>query len=175
MLARTQKWLAIFMILLGVLSIFSLLTGRSAGALFWPAAFIFVGMLLVLRPPNILPQDLRLHFATEVDEHGDWQVESRSYVAFANEINLDMRTAQIPSGETLITASGFATEVSLILPDGVGLAVKANAFSTEASIFGDRQEHVFSGLDYTSEGYAQADKRLRFELNGFAVELNVIH
>lgn len=175
MLVRTQKWLAIFMIILGVISIFSLLTGRSAGALFWPVTFIFVGLLLIMRPPNILPQDLRLHFATEVDEHGEWDVEPRSYLAFANEINLDMRTARIPSGETLITASGFATELSLILPPGVGLAVKANAFSTEASVFGDRQEHVFSGLDYTSEGYAQAEKRLRFELSGFAVELNVIH
>lgn len=175
MLVRGQKWLAVFMIVLGAISIFSLATGRDTGGLFWPLAIIFAGLILVLRPPSFLPESLRVRFVTEVDERGEWNVGPQNYLAFANEVNLDLRTARIPPGETTIAVSGFASELSLILPPQVGLAVKANAFVTDASLFGDKQEYVFTGLDYTSEGYDQADARLRFELNGFAVELNAIH
>ncbi|MDH3942718.1 MAG: cell wall-active antibiotics response protein [Anaerolineae bacterium] len=175
MVARGQKWVAIFLIVLGVFSIFSLLAGRNAFSLFWPVLIIFAGILLIVRPPSILPENIRMHFATEVDERGDWQVESQNYLAFANEVKLDMRSAVIPPGETTFAITGFATELSLILPPQVGLAVKTNALVTDASLFGDKQDYVFTGLEYVSADYEQAGSRLRFELNGFAVELNVIN
>lgn len=174
MLARGQKWLAVFMIILGALSFYSLTTGRDGGALFWPLVFIFAGAMLIMRPPSFFPESLRVRFANEVAEHGEWQVRSQNYLAFANEVNLDLRAAHIPPGETLIALSGFASDLTLVLPPQVGVAVRSHAFATDATLFGEKRDYVFSGIDYTSEGYQDAEKRLRFEINSFAVELKVI-
>ena len=68
--------------------------------------------------------------------------------------------------------SFFVGSVSITKPDDVGLRIKTNSFLTDSKIRGAKGETFFSGLDYQSEGYEEAAKKLDMQLNGFVIELD---
>lgn len=166
-----RKWFAIFLITTGAMMIFALLAGRDTGALFWPVAFIFIGVWFIVRPKSAHGGTQKLRLATDIDMDGEWQVQDEDILAFAHDIDYDLSDAVIPPGETNIQLTAFATELSLRVPEEVGLAINTHAFVTESKMFGDKQEYIMTGLHYTSPNYAEAARKIRFVINSFAVEI----
>lgn len=169
---QSRTWLAVFLIVLGAVMLIALLAGKDAGSLFWPLVFIFVGAWFIFRP-SLDMGSMKLRFATEIDQFGEWEVESQEILAFAHEIDYDLTDATIPEGETKIQLTGFATELTLRVPEEVGLVINTSAFNTETKIYGDKQDYVMTGLNYRSPNYAQAERKISFDIYSFAVEVKV--
>ena len=171
MRSRSRKWLAVFLISTGGIMLVALLAGKDAGALFWPIALVFIGVWFIVRPASRRDSNLKFRFVTDINQHGDWQVEDQEIMAFVHDIDYDLTGANIPPGETNIHLTAFATELVVRLPDEIGLAIRTNAFVTDANLFGDKQEFIMTGLNYTSPNYAHSNSKIRFEINSFAVEI----
>jgi lia operon protein LiaF len=151
----------------------ALLAGKDAGALFWPIVLVFIGLWFIVGPASEPDSNLKLRFVTDINKHGDWQVEGTEMMAFVHDIDYDLTNATIPPGETNIHLTAFVTELVVRLPDEVGLAIRTNAVVTESNMFGDKQENIMRGLNYTSPDYAQTDRRVRFEINSFVAEIKI--
>ena len=173
MFSSGRSTFAVFLIAIGSIMMLALITGKDTDGLFWPIAFIFVGLWFIFRPKSSLAENMRFRFATEIDEEGEWQVKDEEMFAFAHDVDYDLTDADIPAGETHIRMTGFASDLSLRVPEDVGLAINTNAFSTETKIHGDKQDYVMTGLNYASPNYDTAARKLRFEITSFAVEVKV--
>jgi hypothetical protein len=47
------------------------------------------------------------------------------------------------------------------------------AFVTDAKIFGDNTSHIVTPFEYTSPGYAEANRRIKLETTFFVVDLKI--
>jgi len=144
------------------------------GAFCFPIALIAAGAWMILRP-NLSgrggPSQVML--VGDVKRRKEWMVEDTEYWVGVADIDLDMGSAMIPEGETVIHTYGFVTELTLRLPEGVGYAVDASGFVTNAKIMGRETENILSPLQIQSPDYAAAARRLHVESVGFVVEIKV--
>ena len=172
---QSRQWFAIFLISIGAVMLVAIFADFDAGAVFWPLVMIFLGLWFIFRPASSAHERaFKLSFATDIDKQGEWQVEDEDILAFAHEIDYDLTDADIPPGETQIRLTAFATELRLRMREDVGLAVHSNAFVTESKLFGAQEEHIMMGFHYTSPDYDSADRKIRIEINSFAVEIKII-
>ncbi|KAA3643384.1 MAG: hypothetical protein DWQ07_23005 [Chloroflexi bacterium] len=170
------SFLGIALILLGVVLFTARLFNLDTWAIFWPLALMAGGLWIILRP-NFAPDgtNVRFRFIGEIDRYGDWQVNDEETSFFVGDADLDLTSADIPEGETHLRYMGFVTNVKLRLPDDVGLQVRSGSFVTDASLFGIDFDRVFSPLEYTSENYRDASRKIDLEVNSFVTELAARH
>lgn len=173
MFSSGRSTFAVFLIAAGAIMMFAIFTDRNTDGLFWPIALIFIGLWFIFRPRRSASENMRFRFATEIDEYGEWEVKDEEMFAFAHDVDYDLTDAGIPDGETHIRMTGFASDLTLRVPEDVGIAINTNAFSTESKIHGDKQDYVMTGLNYTSPNYDTAARKLRFDITSFAVEVKV--
>ena len=83
------------------------------------------------------------------------------------------REVELPEGETHIRILAFVPDVNLYIPDDMTFSLGATAFVTDFNFKGDKRDHVFVPVDYTTENYRTAACKLRVELTGFVVDLDV--
>ena len=171
MIIQSRQWFAIFLISIGVFMLVAVFTDFDAGTVFWPLAMMFLGIWFIFRPASSQERAFKLRMATDIYKKGEWQVKDEDIIAFAHDIDYDLTDADIPPGETQIQLTAFATELTVRMPEDVGLAVHTNAFVTESKLFGEKEEHIMMGFNYTSPDYDAAERKIRFEINSFSVDI----
>ncbi|MEK6256298.1 MAG: cell wall-active antibiotics response protein [Chloroflexota bacterium] len=174
MFSNGRKIFAIFLVTAGTAMLLAILTGRNSDGLFWPLAIMFIGLWFVFRPATAAGENFKLRFATDISEYGEWQVKDEEMYAFAHDIDYDLTQATIPTGETHVRVTGFASDLTVRAPQDVGIAINTNAFVTESIIQSEKQEHIMMGFNYVSPNYAEAERKISFEINSFAVEVKII-
>ena len=169
-----QLFFGVFLILFGGLILVSNLLGINFWAVCWPTGLMFLGLWVILRP-RMLPEgtDFDYRFIGDIRREGTWAVTDEEMWMLIGDAKLDLTQAEIPTGETRLRVSGFIGDVKLTLPAEVGLRIDAFGAVNQIKIDGDKQEHIFTPLDYESENYASAERQVHLEANFFVNEIKV--
>jgi lia operon protein LiaF len=161
-----------FLIALGFFQIISQVFNINFWAICFPIGLILLGVFIIWRPKIFWPgPDAKFRPFGDIKRHGDWQVSDEEFYIFVGDIRLDLTRAEIPPGVTTIRAYGFVGDVELLIAQNTGLSISSFAFLTDSKIM-DRKRDVFvSPLNYRSEGYESAERKVRIETYFFVHEL----
>ncbi len=162
------------LIIIGVLALVGAILHINFWELCWPAGLISLGLLLLIHPRWIMPGSAMRFFPVgDITRVGQWQVQPETFSTFVSDIELDFTTAVIPAGETSFQADGFVIGCKVILPDGIGIRVSSNAFTTDVKFLGQKTEAFMTTYTKISPDYDSAATKIDLVLNGFVIDLTV--
>lgn len=165
---RTVIFVGLVLVVGGVLLLAGNLFNFNGWAFCWPAALIALGIWFVLRPAGSMPGGIStFRFIGDYHRRGSWQVVNEEFSQFVGDIHLDLTQAVIQPGETRLRFSGFVGDLVITVPEGVGISLAVSSFVSEVNIFGQHRSTVFSPINFSSPGYAEAERRLQIELAYF--------
>lgn len=174
MVRKSQLTAGLVLIGLGALLFVASLFDISAWRLLVPLILIGLGAWIVVRPRDVARNaKVTQRLLGDVDRSGLWVVEDEEILALIGDVDLDLTQAEIPLGETRIRTAGFVQDVTLRVPEDVGVCVEASGVFGEVDLLGDKSEAFFAPISLRSEGYYTADHRIRLDVDGFVVEVNV--
>jgi lia operon protein LiaF len=173
MKAKGQLQLAWILIGFGALLLIGNIFGIHFGDIFWPLVIITIGLLLIFRPQLISPAHAKYLFAGDVRVDKTWDMSKTEIRMFAGDVKIDLAELNLPSGETDFTVTAFASEVEIVAPQDVGVSITTTAFVTESRINGKKMEYVFSGMDFVTEGYEEANKKFNLIMQCFSAEIRM--
>jgi len=162
------------LVLFGLLSLISTLTGFDFGAICWPAGLIVVGVWLLVRPRWVRGGTaVEFKLFGDIDQRGSWQVANTEYWLGIGDVNLDLTQADIPPGETELTFYGFIGDIDIFAPGSVAFKVTSQSFITSGKLPGGKEDAVLAPVTYASPGYDQAERRLRIDASMFLADVSV--
>lgn len=168
MRGRGQLIIGGLLIFWGLLVLLENFTSIDFGELFWPIVLIGIGLWMIFRPRMVGAEtDVGMRLLGDIRKMGEWQVKDVEYWSFIGDIKLDFSEAQVPAGETAIRVFGFIGDLKLRVPEGIGVAISNIGFVTESSIFGRKAGGFVTPVDWKSEGYEAAEKKLNIEMVNF--------
>ncbi len=173
MTKRNQQILALFLILLGALYLVANFVNIDPGKIFWPLAFIAIGVILIFRPKAIAPDYAEYHFAKDISLDRNWQPGDSEVRMFAGDIDIDLRDMDLEPGENFYAVKFFAGDITLDVPADVGLKINSTGFVVEVKMDGESTSNVMTGYSYQSGNYETAEKKFYLNTTAFAVDLKI--
>jgi lia operon protein LiaF len=169
-----QVYLALFIILIGVLFLIGNLFDVDVGTFCWPTALILLGLWLLLRP-QLISSDAAVHqkLLGDIRRRGAWQVTDEEIWLGIGDIRLDLAEAEIPVGETKLRVWNFVGSVNLRVPDDVGVSLTSTAFVSDVRMFGRKQEGILTPVQMSSENYETAERKVRLEITCFVADVRI--
>ena len=169
-----QIWLAILLVAIGVVFLAGNLLNINTWALCWPLGLIVLGVLLVARPRFAPPgTNVEIKLIGDIKRFGFWPVTNEEIWVGIGDLDLDMTQADIPGGETHLRVFGLIGDVDVRVPPGMALAVSSAAFLTSAKVLGSKQDQFLLPYQWSTPGYAAAERKLMIETTFFINDLNV--
>jgi hypothetical protein len=173
-----KRWMEIFggfLILLGVLSLMDAIWHIQVWSYLWPLILIALGIWLLVKPAHT-------PWWTWFGDHKDYQFNSEwthtgdnhEQNIFAGDTILDLSQEIIPETGANYRFSGFAGDVRILVPDGIGVRVHASFFAGNINMFGEEIAGVMAPVEDETPGFAQAEKKVYVEVNYFAGEVQII-
>ncbi len=170
---RTLLW-GLFFITWGFVALFANIFNFDVWKIFWPGAIILLGIWFMVRPRfDDRKGGMRILPIADFKRTGDWKVVDDEIYTFVGDVKLDFTNAEVPVGETHLAVRGFVSEIDVIIPAGIGFSVSSSAVVNQIDLMGDKEERIFMPLNYSSEGYEAAERKIRLEITSFVVELDV--
>ena len=164
----------IAVIAIGLIALIGALTGVNVWGLFCPAALILAGVALIARTRRIEPNtDFSFKLIGDIRWRSGEMPKSQEIWLGIADVDWSPAAEEIPPGETKLRLLGFVGDIDLRIPDGVGLSIASLAFLTEAKIPGDKTSNFVTPFEYTSPGYAEAERKIRLETIFFVADLTV--
>jgi lia operon protein LiaF len=164
----------IAVIVIGVFYLIGALTGFNFWGLLCPAALILIGVALIVQTRRIRPDtDFSVKVIGDIRRRSGEPLENQEIWVGIADIDFSPAEADIPLGETRFRLIGFVGDIDLRIPDGVGLSIASLAFLTEAKILGEKTSNFVAPFEYTTPGYAEAERRIRLEITFFVADLTV--
>jgi len=174
MRSRAQWFFGGILILIGFLLLLSNLFNVDFGVFCWPTLFILIGVIILLRP-RMLPTDTNFKFIPlgDVRRKGEWQIQPEEFWVFLGSLYLDLSEAQLPVGETTYRIFSFIGDIRVYLPEGMGVSVSNIAFISDDRYMGMKRGGLFVPVEWSSEGYEEAERKLRIERYSFLGSVKV--
>ncbi|HJQ69563.1 MAG TPA: LiaF domain-containing protein [Blastocatellia bacterium] len=88
-------------------------------------------------------------------------------------LKLDLTAERLPEGETKITLFGVFGSTEVLVPDDVGVHVTGFTLFAAANVRGKDGNSGFGTLDYVSDNYETASRRLRIEATAVFAEVKI--
>jgi hypothetical protein len=171
---QRQIFISLVLILAGLVLLLGSVLDMNVWALCWPSGLILLGIWLLLRPKLIAPDTaLWMGLFGPVRRGGVWQVADEEIWLFVGDVKLDLTQAEIPVGETPIRVFAFVNDVTLWVPEGIGVALSSTAFLTEAKMLGTKREAFVTSVHLKSDNYETAERKVRLEVTGFVADVKV--
>jgi len=171
---KTGTYVAVAIILIGVLLLVANLTATPIWPYLWPTALILIGVWLLIRPriaPH--PRGGTWRILGGVHRSGMWQVADEDIWCLVGDTTFDLHEADIPPGETEISVHGLVGEVSIRVPPDAGVRVTGQAFVIDANDFGYEQDYILTPYETQTPNYDEAERRVHIDAQFFVVDLNV--
>lgn len=113
--------------------------------IFWPAILIFVAISLIRGP--VVAGRGNSAFLGGIKRGGKspWKLESGSYFAFMGGVDLDLTSAEIPTGETLLDISAIMGGVDVVIPAGLAVVYEGTVILGEVSLAGQEDGGILAG------------------------------
>lgn len=162
-------YIAIFIILAGVFLLIGNLFDINFGAFCFPLGLILLGVFFLMRP-RLAGPGTRSHMVLigDIERAGPGELSAEEVWGFIIDANYDLTKFDVPPGETVIRGYSFIGDIEIFAPADVGVAVDSSAFVTSFKLDGGEEETYFlSPLNWKSDGYKPAERRVRFELVQF--------
>jgi len=109
-----------------------------------------------------------------VQSAAEWRVDDAVIRTVIGDINLDLRHAELPPGETELTLLCWLGTVTVRVPAHVGVDVQAQAFVGTIDALGTHEEGVIRDISVRTDDYATASTRLRLRLSTVVGEILVV-
>lgn len=168
---RTVIFVGLALVIGGALLLAGNIFNFNGWAFCWPVALIALGVWFVLRPGRGTSGGAYTsRFIGDYHRNGPWQVVNEDFSLFVGDMHLDMTQALIQSGETHLRFSGFVGDLALTFPAGVGVSITASSFVSDLDLFGQHRTAIFTPVDFSTPGYAGAERRLRVEISYFVAD-----
>jgi predicted membrane protein len=166
--------IGVAVIVLGLLVLISSWIGVDFCALALPLLVISAGVYILLRP-RYTPHGGTMHirFLGDIKRTGAWTALDEELWVLIGDARFDLSQATLPPGETVIRVLGFVGDLKLVVPDTVPVAITSVAFLTSSRIFGAKRDTFLEPFETATEGYADAESRLRFESWRFVTTVRV--
>ena len=168
---KWQIWVGAAIIVLGVILLIGTVLDIDPWALCFPILLIVAGVLLLMRPQWIAAGRLKL--LGSVRRYGTWQVADEEFTVGVGDVRLDLTGADIPEGETKLRAFAGVGNVTMRVPEGVGVSVSCMGFVTDAKVLGRKQVSFFTSFDATSDGYETTRRKVHLEVVNFVGDVRV--
>lgn len=171
---RWQIILGIVLIVMGLFALVDTIFNINPWRYFGPLLLIGIGVLIIMRP-QIAGKDVNVQMPIfgDVRKKGFWEVTQHEIWWIVGTSWLDFTDASFPSGDAVIKIFGFVTEVKITLPDDVGLQINSSAIVSELKDQNGKDERILNMLDYQSENFESAEKRVTIQTLGFVSEVRV--
>ncbi len=104
----------------------------------------------------------------------NWSVEDGVLRTVFGDIDLDLREAELPPGETALTLLVWVGAIRLRVPFGVGLEVEAQTFVGTVDVLGKREEGIVRDILVRTDNYEQQERRLHVRISTVIGELEVV-
>ncbi len=173
---RDKGSLFIGVVLVGLGAMFLLNTWLriNVWGLFWPGLLILLGVVILARSRTVIP-GTRNDFVVlgDVRRFGAGPLTNEDIWVGIGDVDYDLTQADIPTGETVLRVQGLIGDVKMFMPAGVGLAVNASGLITDATVLGQHQDVFLNSYRYLSEGYAEAERKVKLETSFFINDVKV--
>jgi len=171
---RWQIILGIVLIVMGLFALVDAIFNINPWRYFGPLLLVGIGVLIILRP-RIAGKDVNVQMPIfgDVRKKGFWEVTQHEIWWIVGTSWLDFTDAAFPSGDAVIKIFGFVTEAKITLPDDVGLQINSSAFVSEMKDQKGKEERILNILEYKSENFESAEKRVTIQTLGFVSEVRV--
>jgi lia operon protein LiaF len=169
-----QATVGIGVIVIGLLFLIGALTGFNVWGLICPAALILAGVAVIVRARRVdSDTDFSVKLIGDIRRRdGEILRDQEIWVGIAD-VDFFPAEADIPTGETRLRLLGFVGDIDLRIPESVGLSIASLAFVTDAKVMGDKTSNIVAPFEYTSPGYAEAQRKIRLETTFFVADLKV--
>ena len=170
-----QIYIAVFIIIAGVLLLLGNLFNINIWAYIFPVGLILLGVFVLLRPRTVAP-GTRSHMMLigDFNRAGPGDLTDEEYWGFIVDANYDLTKYDIPPGETIIRGYSFIGDIEIFAPADVGVAIHGSSFITTLKVNGEKEEESFlAPLHWKSDGYKMAERRVRFDLTQFIGDLKL--
>lgn len=171
---RWQIFTGIALVVLGLIALIEAVFMVNLWRFLGPLFLIIVGALMILRP-RIVGSDVHVQMPIlgDIRKTGAWEATQHEIWWLVGSNRLDFTETIFPNKEAKIRIYGFVSEVSIILPEDVGLRVEASSVISELKYFEEEQERFFSFLAYETPNFISAEKRVILQTIGFVSEVKV--
>ncbi|TFH37055.1 MAG: hypothetical protein E4G99_03435 [Anaerolineales bacterium] len=171
---RGQLILGGALILFGVLFLISNFFNIDFGAICWPVLIIVVGVWIIVRPRMVSEEtDVHMWVFGDHNRRGEWQAKDQEIWSFIGDVNFDFTGAELGQPETHLKLYSFVADVDVTVPEDVGLSISWFGFVTEARVLGKHMGGLVTPVQYASEGYESAAKKINLEMISFVGDLKV--
>lgn len=103
-----------------------------------------------------------------------WSVEDGVLRTVFGDIDLDLRDANLPAGETALTLLCWVGAIRVRAPHGVGLEVEAQTFVGTVDVLGRREEGLVRDILVRTDDYETQERRLHVRISTVIGELEVV-
>ena len=173
---RSQITIGAILVVIGALLLIGRLIDVDLSQFCWPIGLILVGALVLLRP-RMLPADTEYTVRPfgDLRRRQGWQVRNEEIWMLIGDARLDLRDADIPSGETTIRIFGLIGDVDLLVPQDVGVKVSVGAFITDMDAPGQKEDVFLASTAWTNAAYQEerSDRRVLVSVGMFIADLDV--
>ncbi|MBI3915236.1 MAG: cell wall-active antibiotics response protein [Chloroflexi bacterium] len=163
-----QMFWAGFLIIVGLL----LLAGNLGLILFrwdqvWAVLLILIGVSFVwrgFRPrDDKFPGDYAWGFGKYRPNLDGKTIQRESFSHGFGDLDVDLTRAIFPDGESVVHASHGFGDLTIFVPRDLAVRVNARAGFGDAQVFGDKSDGIGPHIEYQSDDYASAPRKLRIE------------
>lgn len=168
-------YIAILIIIAGVMLLLGNLFAIDFGAFCFPFGLILLGLFVLLRPRAVAPGTRSSAVLIgDFDRAGPGELSAEEYWGFIVDADYDLTKYDVPPGETLIRGFSFIGDIQIFAPADLGVAINGASFVTTLKIDGEEEEtSILSAVDWKSDGYKMAERRVRFDLTQFIGDIKV--
>ena len=174
MVRKNQLVAGLVLVALGALLLVGELLDVNAWRLLFPLVLVGLGIWVLTRPRDLgRDHAVTQRLLGDIERSGPWNVVDEEIMSLIGDVDLDLSEASIPMGDTRIRTVGFVQDVTVRIPEGVGLAVEATGVFGEVDLLGQKYEAFFGSVSEQSPDYPLADRRIRLEVDGFVSEVKI--
>ncbi len=171
---NSQLLFGLIIIGIGVVFLFSTVLQINLWGFFWPSLLILLGVVILLRPRLIGPNTAgSVWILADIHRRGEWQVADEENWIGVGDVELDLTHAIVPTGETKLRLVGFIGDISVRVPQGIGVAIDSTGFLTDAKVFGHKQDVFLNPFHFATDDYAAAERKIRLDTTFFINDLKV--
>ena len=182
-MARLNSWelfIAIVFIVVGIL----LLAGNLGLILFnwnilWALILVSFGVWMIWRATR--PSSYSSTFANASYGFGDYrpdlsgkEIRREIFSHGLGSVVLDLTRATIPDGQNSMRASHGLGDLRVIVPRDLAVSVKASAGMGEVRVFGERADGIAPHLEFRSDDYMTATRKLDIDASAGLGDVRVI-